>query len=182
MRVKAKWNKKNKVRTPAEIAGALAFTGWTIAGEVVLDLENEGFETQSNEQRLDVIAEVCFFMVSSVDRLVYEKFERDERAEFITAFAISLATTLQDNREDASGPGDYKSGFINLLNARAGEYAQCSFSVDEGASFPMRRILGTYVMEAMGEKDNKWIPDYVIDLEAPKVISTLKRAMPSLFA
>lgn len=182
MRIKAKWSKKTKVRTPAEIAGALAFTGWKIAGEVVLNLENEGFETQSNAQRLDVIAEICFFMVSSVDRLVYEKFGHEQRAEFITAFAMSLATTMQDNREDASGPGDYIPDFIGLLNERAAVYADCNFSVDEGASFSMRRVLGGAVMEVMGEKDNKWIPDYIIDLEAPKVIATLKRAMPSLFA
>ncbi|MCB1757864.1 MAG: hypothetical protein KDJ38_20265 [Gammaproteobacteria bacterium] len=181
MRVKAKWNKKDKLRTPAEIAGALAFTGWKIASEVVLDLENEGFETQTQSQRLDVIAEVMYFMVAVVDRLVFDRFDQDERAEFVTAFALSFAETMQDNRTDASGPGDYKPPFIALLNERAAEYADCSFSKEEGAGFPMRRILGGHVMNAMGERDRKWIPDYIIDLEAPKVVATLKRAMPTLF-
>lgn len=181
MRVRAKWNKKDKLRTPVEIAGALAFTGWKIATEVVLDLENEGFETQTQSQRLDVIAEIMFFMVAVVDRLVFDQFDQEERAQFVTAFALSLANTIQDNRSDATGEGDYKSGFIALLNERAAEYADCNFSKDEGASFSMRRILGGHVMGAMGDKDRKWIPDYIIDIEAPKAVATLKRAMPTLF-
>ncbi len=181
MRVKAKWNKKSKVRSPEEIAGALAFTGWKIASELVLNLENEGFETQSQSQRLDVITEVMFFMVAIVDRLVYEKFEQDQRAEFITAFALNLAGMMDDNRRDVSGEGDYKTAFIERMNERANEYANCSFSRDEGPSFSMRRLFGEFVKRQMGQKDNKWIPDYVMDVEAPKVVATLKRALPTLF-
>lgn len=181
VRVKAKWNKKDKVRTPAEIAGALAFTGWKVASEFILNLENEGFETQSQSQRLDAMGEACFFMVSIVDRLVYEKFNDEERAEFVTAFALSFANTMQENREDFTGPGNYSEAFINTLNERASAYADCTFSREEGASFTMRRLLGNHVRDVMGEKDNKWIPDYVMDVEAPKMVSTLKRALPSLF-
>ncbi len=181
MRVNAKWNKKSKIRTPAEIASALAFTGWKIGSEVVLNLENEGFETQSQNQRLDVIAEMMCFMVAVVDRLVYEKYDARQRGEFVTAFALSLANTLADNRMDVAGMADHKAQFIELLNKRTAEYADCGFSQEEGASFPMRRILGGHVMRVMGEKDQKWIPDYVIDLEAPKAVATLKRALPSLF-
>ncbi len=120
-------------------------------------------------------------MVSIVDRLVYEKFNEEERTEFVTAFAVSLASTMHDNRMDVSEPGDYRSPFIALLNERTSDYAECSFSKEEGASFTMRRILGNNVRDVMGGKDNKWIPDYVMDVEAPKAVSTLKRALPTLF-
>jgi len=180
MRVNAKWSRKGKVRTPAEIAGALAFTGWKIAADIVLTLENEGFETNSQTQRLDVIAEIMCFMVAVVDRMVFDKYTDEERAEFVSAFALSLGEILQDNRQDVEGPGEHKQAFIALINPRTSEYAECSYSKEEGASFPMRRILGNYVRDSMGDKDRKWIPDYIIDVEAPKIVATLKRALPSL--
>ena len=32
-------------------------------------------------------------------------------------------------------------------------------------------------MEVMGKKDKKWIPDYVIDVEAPKIVKGINRVM-----
>ncbi len=182
MRVNAKWSNKGKVRSPGEIAGALAFTGWKIAAAIVLNLENEGFETQSQTQRLDVISEIMCFMVSVVDRMVYNSYSDEERAEFVTAFALSLGDILENNLSDVSGPGEYKKAFIKQLNLRASEYAECSYSPEEGASFTMRRILGNHIRDAMGDKNRKWIPDYIIDVEAPTAVVTLKRALPSLFS
>ncbi len=182
MRINAKWSNRGRVRSPIEIAGALAFTGWKIAASVVLNLENEGFETQSQTQRLQVITEIMCFMVSVVDRMVYNTYSIEQRGEFVTTFALSLGNILEDNHADIDGPGNYRKAFIEQLNLRASEYAECSYSTDEGASFPMRRILGNHVMDAMGDKDRKWIPDYIIDVEAPNVVATLKRALPSLFS
>ena len=78
IRVKSKWNKKDKVRSPEEIGSALAFNLWRIAGANVLHIENEGFQTDTHHQRLDVIGELLAFFVHVVDRMVSEKEYTDE--------------------------------------------------------------------------------------------------------
>ena len=65
MRAAARWNKKDKVRTVEETAGALGVTGWRIAAQGVLGLENEGFQTDTQSQRLDVITEFAAFLVEA---------------------------------------------------------------------------------------------------------------------
>ena len=39
---------------------ALAFIEWRIAGKALLNLENEGFQTDTQLQRLDVLQEFVF--------------------------------------------------------------------------------------------------------------------------
>ena len=81
---------------------------------------------------------------------------------------------MQSNRADVQ-EGEYRKDFINLLNERMGEYSECGFTNEDGPSFSMRRIAGNKVRDVMGDKDNKWIPDYVIDSEIPKMLLALKR-------
>ena len=44
MRIRSHWNDKKKKRSLEEVAGALAFIEWRIAGQALLNLENEGFQ------------------------------------------------------------------------------------------------------------------------------------------
>jgi len=57
IRLKTKWSNKDRERSPKELASALAFTIWRIGMEGVLNLENEGFQTESQSQRMDITAE-----------------------------------------------------------------------------------------------------------------------------
>lgn len=174
-RLKTKWNLKDKKRTPKEIAGVIGFNLWVIAGEACLFLENEGFDTQTHSQRLDVIAEFAAFGAHVADRMVFDEMTAAEREQFINALGQHLADTMQNNRQDACSDGDYRKEFIGLLNSRMNEYSECGYSEEDGPSFSMRRIAGHHVQAVMGEKDNKWIPDYVIDSEIPKLLLALKR-------
>ena len=176
-RLKAKWNQKNRTRTPEQIASAIGFNIWLLAAEACLNLENEGFETNTQSQRLDVISEFLAFSLHLVDRMTFGELDEEERIRFINALGVSLATTVQSNRVDADGAGEYRTQFVELLNSRMDEYSECSYDQDSGPGFSLKRILGTHVMHAMGAKDNKWIPDYVIDAESPKIIKGIKRVM-----
>lgn len=179
-RLKAGWNLKDRDRDVEAIASAVGVNIWKIAGDRLLSLENEGFETVSLAQRLDVIAEFAAFLWHATDRLVYDDLDEPQRRAFVTALGRHLSHLMQDNRIDAHGPGDYRDAFVGLLNARADEYAQCAFSEQEGPGFGLRRIVGEHVREQMGAKDNKWIPDYVMDVEVPKALGDLKRALAGL--
>ena len=173
-RLKTKWNQADRKRKPEEIAGVIGFNLWVLAGESCLFLENEGFETASRFQRLDVIAEFVAFGAHVADRMVFDEMTASEREIFINALGQHLADTMQSNRADVE-EGEYRKDFINLLNERMGEYSECGFTYEDGPSFSMRRIAGNKVRDVMGDKDNKWIPDYVIDSEIPKMLLALKR-------
>ena len=179
-RLKAKWNQKNHTRTPEQIASAVGFNIWLLAAEACLNLENEGFETSTQSQRLDVISEFLAFSLHLVDRLTYGELDEEERVRFINSLGVSLSATVQSNRVDASGAGEYRTAFVELLNQRIDEYSDCSYDQETGPGFSLKRILGTHVMHAMGAKDNKWIPDYVIDAESPKIIKGVNRVMKGM--
>jgi hypothetical protein len=180
LRLRTRWNLKDRERSLEAIASAVGVNIWRIAGEALLSLENEGFETNTHAQRLDVIGEFVAFLVHMVDRMVYQTLDQDQRRELVTAVAHHLCDTMQDNRVDASGQGQYREAFVSLLNARMSDYAECGYSKEEGPSFSLRRILGDYVRQQMGERDNKWIPDYVMDVEVPKAMKSLGRMLDSL--
>jgi hypothetical protein len=165
----------------AEIGGAAAFILWRIAQQGLLNLENEGFQTDTRSQRLDVMSEFVAFLVHLADRLKAGQLELDERTEFITSLARHLADNMQENRTEAQGRGDYRKALINLLNERAADYAE--FSMPDGEpGYAMRRYFGENVRAVMGEKDNQWITDQVMDVEVPEALPPLKKALRELFS
>jgi hypothetical protein len=127
-----------------------------------------------------VIAEFVAFLLHITDRLVYDSLDQEARGNFINVLALRLTDIMQDNRRDAEGEGEYKTAFIEFLNARAGDYCECPFSKAEGPGFSLRRTLGEYVRIQMGAKDNKWIPDYVMDVEVPEAMSSLQSVLSGL--
>jgi hypothetical protein len=179
-RVKSRWNLKDRTRSAEEIASAAAANIWRIAGQALLNLENEGFETISHSQRLDVIAEFVAFLLHITDRLVYDSLDQETRGNFINVLALRLTDIMQDNRRDADGQGEYSDAFVEFLNDRASAYCECRFSKEEGPGFSLKRTLGEYVRSQMGAKDNKWIPDYVMDVEVPEAMSSLQGVLSGL--
>lgn len=180
MRIKSKWSLKDRERTLAETGGAMAFILWRIGQQGVLNLENEGFQTDTNSQRLDIMGEFMGFLVHVVDRMMANRLEQDERQEFISSLALHLANSMQDNRTDAEGKGEYRQPLIDLLNERAADYSEFSFS-DNEPGYAFRRCFGDCVRSVMGEKDNKWITDQVMDIEIPEALKPLNKAIRDLF-
>ncbi len=181
-RLRSRWNLKNKSRSIQDVASAVGVNIWRIAGECLLALENEGFETISSSQRLDVIEEFAAFLLNMTDRIVYARIDEQDRREFITALGLHLADTVQDNRQDTSGVGEYREAFIDWVNSRTSDYSECAFSEREGPGFSLKRLFADRVRERMGPKDNKWIPDYVMDMEVPKAMTDLQRSLNALLA
>jgi len=180
VRVKSKWSNKGRERTLDEVGGAAAFILWRIAQQGLLNLENEGFQTDTRSQRMDVIAEFLAFLLHLADRMKSEALDAGERQEFITSLALHLANTMQENRSDAEGSGDYRQPLINLFNERGAGYAECPMP-DGEPGYAMKRYFGESVTAVMGDKDNKWITDQVMDIEVPETLGPLKKALRELF-
>ncbi len=178
MRMRTKWHNKERTVTVGEKANTMAFISWRIATSMVLNLENENFQTETQKQRLDVIREACAFLVSVTDRLVAEQMDQQERQEFIVKFATKLASTFQENCEDVIARDvDYKKDFIYIMNQRLNAYANCSWDEEKDMpAFQYKRDFGDNVSSVMGERDNKWITDYIIEIEVPEMMENLKKA------
>jgi hypothetical protein len=180
VRVKSKWSNKGRARTLDEVGGAAAFILWRIAQQGLLNLENEGFQTDTRSQRMDVIAEFLAFLLHLADRKKAEVLGVQQRQEFITSLARHLADTMQENRTDAEGKGDYRRPLIDLFNERGANYAECPMP-DGEPGYAMKRYLGECVTAVMGEKDNKWITDQVMAVEVPEALPPLNKALDELF-
>jgi len=181
VRIRSRWKDKGRERSLEDVAGALAFIEWRIAGGALLNLENEGFQTDTQLQRLEVLEELCSFLVHVTDRLVHESLDDEGRQRFIIALALKLADTYHDNRVDAQGRGqDFRQPFIDKLNVRMGDYAD--FRFDDGEpGYAFKRYLGECVTNSMGPKDRKWISDQVMEIEVPEMLKTLKKGLKDLF-
>jgi len=181
VRIRSRWNAKGKARSLEENAGALAFIEWRIAQATLLNLENEGFQTDTQAQRLDVLEELCAFLIHVTDRLAHGHMNDQERERFIVALALKTADTYHDNRVDAEGRGrDFRQPFIDKLNLRMAEYAEFRFENAE-PGYAFKRFLGECVTNTMGPRDRKWISDQVMEIEIPEMLKTLKKGLKDLF-
>lgn len=177
LRINTKWHNQGKEVSIEERARTLAFIAWKVAAALVLDMENEEFQTESQAMRLDVIKEACAFLVSVTDRLVAGQLADEQRQEMITKMALKLVKDLQENGEDLLGKGqDYQAPFIALLNERMSAYAECGWDAEKAEpGFQYKRLFGDAVSKVMGAKDNKWITQHIIELAVPEMLANLKK-------
>lgn len=179
-RLKGGWNQRGRERSLEDIGSAISFNIWQMAGQGVLDLENEGFQTDTQSQRLDVLTEYAAFLLQLVDRMVFDQFALEQRNKLISSAGLHMAGIVQDNRLETDGDGDHRCAFLTILNERITDYSSCQFSRIDGPSFVFLRQLGDHVSLQMGEKDNKWITGYVIDIAGEKLYKSLRRVLPGL--
>ena len=178
MRMRTKWHNKEREVSVEEKANTMAFISWRIAMGLVLNLENENFQTDTQKQRLDVIKEALAFLVSVTDRMVAEQMSQEERQDFIVKFAVKLSKTFQENCEDLIGrEADYKKEFIDTMNQRLNVFAESSWDDEKDLpGFKYKRDFGDFIAEQMGEKDNKWITEQIMEIEIPDMIENLRKA------
>ncbi|MFK5969723.1 MAG: hypothetical protein QM487_06330 [Candidatus Marithrix sp.] len=178
MRIKSKWNKRAKSQSIEEIAKAVGFISWQIATNSLLELENSGYETNSQIQRLKIIQEILVFLVQVADRLVYENLNTEQRQLFITTLAFHVADTLIDNQKDF-GNFAGKNVFIDLLNQRFEDYSELSFNNDE-AGFDFLRYFGEQM--AIVLQDNHFVSQQIVDIEGPDIVEKLQKGIKGLFS
>jgi hypothetical protein len=182
VRIKSKWYRKARPKTPEELAGAAGFIAWRVADHHVEQIELAGFELHAPEQRFAILAELLIFLVQAADRMVYERLDEEQRRRFVTAMALHVAGTLEDNQRDHLGPGDYRQAFIDRFNAAAADYAELSWG-DDGPGYRFKRYLGERVLAIVGSQAaNKWVIDQVMEIEAPAAIEKFAKSLEDLLA
>jgi hypothetical protein len=182
VRLKTKWHKSKRERrskrasrpkTLQDLSSVIAMNIWKLAKEAFTHMEKEGFRFREDIQAIDTINEFIFYQLHIVDRLIYGKIAEEERAPFITAVATQLAESVAENQVELLGPGDYVQSFMDTMNERFKDYAECRF--DNEPSFEFTRYLALNVAQHLKLTDDKWVVEQVMDIEAPPVAEKIQR-------
>ena len=182
MRVKSHWFKEGREHTPQEISDALSFTLWRIADHALRNTRKFDFDIETGPQYLDFLAEYLVFLILCADRIAYRKLSADDRAVFTGNLANRTGATYSENRSRllAEDEGGCKQRFIDLLNQRAGEYAD--FHYDEnGPEYGFYRYLAWCIGNILSEEDAKWAIDPLITYEAPESVKTVEKTLRDLW-
>ena len=171
--VKTRWRKKGP-RTLAERAGMIGANVWKVSLEIFKHMEKDGFRFGSDRLVTDVLTEFIAFLVQLADRAVYGRLSEADRAALIDEVVRHLAATMENNQRDLLGPGEYRKPFIDLLNARFGEYAGFEYAGAE-PGYPCLRFFATKVSDAMASGDNKWVVEQMMDIEAPEMVRFVRK-------
>lgn len=182
MRVKSRWFKGEREKSPQEIAGALAFIVWRISDNALKNLRKADFSIDIGPQYISFLGEFLIFMVLLSDRIVYTRMSEEERNEFTSVLANRVAENFAENRTLWLGGElrEVKDRFIQRLNERSGEYAQFEYTGVE-TSFTFILYFGQCMREIMQEKDQTWVVDQLMAIEVPEAVAMLDKALIGLF-
>ena len=182
MRIKSNWFKEGRERTPQEISDALSFVVSRIADNALKNTRKLNFEIEVGPQYLDFLAEFLLFLILSADRIAYLQLSAEDRVVFTGNLANRVAETYAENRSRllVDDLKECKQRFIDLLNQRAGEYAD--FGYDEnGPDYGFYRYLAFCIGEIMNDADSGWIIDQMISFEAPEAIKMVEKTLRGLY-
>ena len=181
MRVKSKWFKSGREKTPQEIAGAVAFIIWRIAQNALKNTRKADFDVAVGVQYFAFLSEFLIFLVQVADRIAYGRLSAEIRVVFTTALAKRVAEILAENRNELLGDevSGHKGNFIERFNLRAGEYAEFEYGSD-GPSFSFLRYLAYCMLDIVDERDKSWVIDQMMAIEAPEAVTMVEKAMQGL--
>lgn len=181
MRIKSSWFKEGREHSPREISDALAFVVSRIADNALKNTRKAKFEIEVGPQYLDFLAEFLLFLILVADRIAYRDLSAEDRVAFTGNLANRVAETYAENRsrllvEDIK---ECKQRFIDLLNQRAGEYAD--FGHDEkGPDYGFYRYLAYCIGNVLSEEDANWVIDPMISYEAPEAVKMVEKTLRGL--
>jgi hypothetical protein len=183
MRIKSQWFKGDRPKSAKENASAMAFIIWRVAQNALKRMRAEQYDIDPGAQYFAFMAEFAVFLAQIADRIAHQTLEGELRAGFTTAVVLRLGEIFEENERDLlgeiAGPS-YKNQFITLFNDRSTDYAEFGFG-DEGPDFAFMRYLGNCVMHIMPKKDQSWVIDQIMAIEAPEAVATIRKGMTGIF-
>lgn len=181
IRIKTKWSSKVREVSVEETVSVLAFNCWKIGMQTLLEIENENFQIDTQQQRIAIIEEVVAFLIHALDRMVHETLNDEDRGILIQLYAQKMADHVQDNARDFSGDGDYRTPFYEKLNQRFIGYADTKWNEEKTqAGFAMGRQFANNVVDALGSRDIKWALDYLQQVLLPDFFALYLKTVKSV--
>lgn len=183
IRVKTSWFREGEDgHGPQEQASAIAVTLWKLADKAVINLSNADYDIITPQRGFTLLTELIAYMVHTVDRMVYGRIADEERAELISALGVKMAEILEDNIHTVMGDHDhpYVEAILNRFNQRWNDYAGFDFD-PEKPDFVVKRYLANSIREVMEARDQSWIADQIIDIEAPVFIGPIKQQVEAFY-
>lgn len=181
MRIKSNWFREGREHSPQEISDALAFVVSRIADNALKNTRKAKFEIEVGPQYLDFLAEFLLFLILVADRIAYRDLSAEDRVTFTGNLANRVAETYAENRsrllvEDIK---ECKQRFIDLLNQRAGEYADFGYD-EKGPEYGFYRYLAYCIGNVLSEEDANWVIDPMISYEAPEAVKMVEKTLRGL--
>ncbi len=191
VRLKTRWHRSirsernragsQQAKTLENLCSVAAINIWKLAKEAFTRMEKENFRFREDIQAIDVIAEFCIFMLHITDRMIYGKLSDEERGSLINGIAKEITATIESNQVDLLGPGDYRVEFVDKLNERLSNYAECGFD-ENGPAYDFLRYLAKNVADIMSLSDDKWVLEQVMDIEAPELVQRVQPMVRDVFS
>ena len=121
------------------------------------------------------------FLIQVADRVAYRRLSEEDRFSFTSSLANRVAETHAENESRLLGGqlAECKRQFIDQLNLRAGEYAEFNYG-ENGPDFSFFRYLGFCIDQVMDKKDNGWIIDQIMSIEAPEAVDMIEKTFRNL--
>jgi len=186
MRIKSQWFKTDTPKTPQESAGVMAFIVWRVAHNALAQMRGARFDIDIGPPYFAFMREWLVFLIQIVDRMAHARMGVDERTAFTTALVRRVADHLADNENNLLGvppPGQDSSQarFIDLFNLLSSHYAEFGHDA-EGPDFAFMRYLGHRIEALMPKKDQHWVVDQVMAIEAPEAVEMLQRSLQGVLS
>ena len=178
VRVRTQWSKEGRDVSAEEVVGVLAFNAWRIGMQSMLEIEEEHFDVTTQMQRIRIISEVMYLLVHSLDRILYETVNDDDREFLITTFARKLSDHVHDNARDFAGSGDHRTPFLTTLNKRLADYSDTKWDDEKKVpAFSMAREFGMNIVGELGANDREWALDYIQQVLTPDMMDAFSKIL-----
>lgn len=183
IRIRSKFHAGGRERTMAELAGVVAMLSWKLAIESIKRMREAKFDIDLGRPYFDYVVETMAFHAHFADRVAFGKLAPESRGEFTTALAKRMGEAIEDNADmllDAREPGACRRHFLDVFNAAGADYAEYGCDA-KGPDFGFRRAYAARVREDMPEKDQNWVYDQVMEIEAPESVKAIQKTLDGLF-
>ena len=180
LRIKRHWFKEGGERRPQDSASVMAATIWKTSTHGLESVRKAKFAVDVGAPFIAVLTEFLVFLVAAADRIAYRHDTGEWRQAFTIALATRLAEIYQENLDYLIGADTeigHKRRFIDLLNQRMGEYADCEYG-EQGPDFAFQRYFGSCVEAVLSDvEDRRWALDQIMTVQAPEAIEVVERGM-----
>lgn len=186
IRIKSQWFQSEVPKTAQQTASAMAFITWRVTQNMLKQMREAQFDIDVGPQYFAFMHEVLVFLIQVEDRMAYERMTPELRIEFTTALVRRVAEILEESELEwlpppAPGEQSRRNLFIDLCNEQADAYADFSHG-PEGPDFGFVRYLGSRIETLMPAKDQRWVIDQVMAIEAPEALQMVQRALEGVLS